>query len=199
MLYHKNNKIQVIILLVVCLLTLGSALAILSSSLVINGTNVITNASWDIRFASVTKTAGSPNTGDGTINITNGTNIQISDLSFLEPQTYVEYTAVIENVGDFNAYLSYFNTGDGVTCTGGTAEENNNVCKYLTVSLTSGDEAFPRMTASNSYNEPLGSGQSKSIKIRVDYDKNREALPSEIVGRDIFFAGLNINLLYSQG
>jgi hypothetical protein len=101
---ERNGKNLIIAALLITVVSLSVAFAAtLSSSLSINGTANISEAKWNVHFASATKTE------ESTLSPKEGFNVSNNLITYsvdLEENKYLEFDAVIKNEGTYDAKLS---------------------------------------------------------------------------------------------
>ena len=155
---NKKNYILVALLLLVVTITVGYAA--LSTTLNINGSSTITKQSWDVHFESLNVTAGSVTattpaaiTADDTTKVTYG-------ITLAKPGDFYEFTVDVKNGGTLPAKLSAAPTIDGVST-------DQDVYVNYTVTWSDGSAIAAGDT--------IQGGDSKTAKVRVEYDKNINA------------------------
>lgn len=158
-----NNKGLVLLLLLILGISIGYAA--LTANLNINGTSTIQKANWDIHFENLAKTEGSViATTEAAIDENKMTINYAVDL--VEPGNFYEFTVDVKNAGTIDAKLSDVPTMTGVS-------EEQDVYVNYTVTYADGSEVKA--------GDVLSKGESKSIKVRVEYDPaiTADQLPTE--------------------
>ena len=179
----KENKVQtlVIVFLVIAIVAMSIGFAAFSSSLEINGTAHVSQASWKVAFDSTSykETEGSLST-----NPTFGETSVSYDVTLTKPGDFYEFTINVKNSGTFNAKLT------NITMSTLSAEQQ----KYLKYTITHHDVVYS--TTANVIDAPdLVSKNVEPIKVRVEYiqPENADDLPNDNVD-----VTLGATLSYSQ-
>ncbi len=170
----KNSKKFVLALLVLLLLTVSVGYSALSTTLNINGTSKINNATWDVHFENIKVTSGSVSaTKAATIDTATTTVNYNVDLT--KPGDFYEFTVDVKNAGSINAKLSALPTLSGVST-------KQDVYTNYTVTYKDG-------TAIKA-DDKLASGETKTLKVKVEFDKNvaNNQLPTEAQTLNLTFA-----------
>lgn len=167
---NGNGKFFILALL---LLVIGVSIgyAALSKTLNINGTsNIANNAKWDIHLTNVQVTPGSANASKAAV--IEGDTVSFSvDLN--TPGDYYEFTVDVTNAGTIDAKLSSTPTLPTLT-----AEQQ----KYVTYTITY-DEG-----GALTGNDPLNHGQTKTVKVRLEFKKDITELPTDLGTLNLNFA-----------
>ena len=163
----KRKKIVgiIVLLLLVCTVTIGYSF--LSENLNINGTSSINASSWNIHFSNITISTGSVTAT--TAPTIDGTGLNISyAVAMNNPGDFYEFTVDVVNSGSVNAKLSDLPVLSGVSST-------QDVYTNFTFTHTDGSEI------TNIANETINAGQTKTYKVRVEFDRNVSSnqLPTE--------------------
>lgn len=180
----------------VTIITLGVLICALSVAYAIYGTDVkvdgsvqVKSSSWDIHFEGTQQTSATTITDTSRINPPSST--QTTALTFgvnLHVNEVYEFTTDVKNAGTFNAKIASV----VLSGTKGAADvETSDLAyanKYLTYTVTYADGS------AISENDTLNAGESKKIKVRVEYAQpdNSADLPS--VDEEYTFK-LNINYI----
>lgn len=170
----KNSKKFVLALLVLLLLTVSVGYSALSTTLNINGTSKINNATWDVHFENIKVTSGSVSaTKVATIDTATTTVNYNVDLT--KPGDFYEFIVDVKNAGSINAKLSALPTLSGVSAA-------QDVYTNYTVTYKDG-------TAIKA-DDKLASGETKTLKVKVEFDKNvaNNQLPTEAQTLNLTFA-----------
>lgn len=177
----KRKKIVgiIVLLLLVCTITIGYSL--LSDNLSINGTSSISSTSWNIHFADISPTTGSvtpttaPTIDDSGLNITYA-------VAMTNPGDFYEFTVKVVNSGTVNAKMSSLPVLTGVS-------SSQDVFTNFTYTHADGT------AITNIENESINAGQSKTYKVRVEFDRNISSnqLPTTIQNMT-----LKVALAYEQ-
>ena len=172
----KSGKKVVLSLLALLLLTITVGYAALSTTLNINGTSKINNATWDVHFANLEVTSGSVSATKAAT-IDSATEIDYN-VELIKPGDFYEFTVDVTNTGTIDAKL-----GDAPILSGVSAEQD--VYTNYTVKYTDNDTD----TAINA-NDKLAAGATKKLKVRVEFDRNitNSQLPTEAQTLDLKFA-----------
>lgn len=179
-----------IITLGVLICALSVAYAIYGTDVKVDGTVSVKNASWDIHFEGAQQTANTTITDTARINPPSAT--ETTSLTFgvnLHVNEVYEFTTDVKNNGTFDAKIA------SVTFTGKKGSTDETVSdlayanKYLTYTVTYADGSAIGV------NDTLDHGQSKKIKVRVEYAQpaDEKDLPSE--DEEYTF---NLNINYAQ-
>ena len=169
----KSGKKVVLSLLALLLLTITVGYAALSTTLNINGTSKINNATWDVHFANLEVTSGSVSATKAAT-IDSATEIDYN-VELIKPGDFYEFTVDVTNTGTIDAKL-----GAAPILNGVSAEQD--VCTNYTVTY-SDDTAIHA-------NDKLAAGATKKLKVRVEFDRNitNSQLPTEAQTLDLKFA-----------
>ena len=169
----KSGKKVVLSLLALLLLTITVGYAALSTTLNINGTSKINNATWDVHFANLTVTEGSVSATKAAT-IDSATEIDYN-VELIKPGDFYEFTVDVTNTGTIDAKL-----GAAPILSGVSAEQD----VYTNYTVTYSDD-----TAINA-NDKLAAGATKKLKVRVEFDRNitNSQLPTEAQTLDLKFA-----------
>ena len=169
----KSGKKVVLSLLALLLLTITVGYAALSTTLNINGTSKINNATWDVHFANLTVTSGSVSATKAAT-IDSATEIDYN-VELIKPGDFYEFTVDVTNTGTIDAKL-----GEAPILSGVSAEQD----VYTNYTVTYSDN-----TAINA-NDKLAAGTTKKLKVRVEFDRNitNSQLPTEAQPLNLTFA-----------
>ena len=169
----KSGKKVVLSLLALLLLTITVGYAALSTTLNINGTSKINNATWDVHFANLEVTSGSVSATKAAT-IDSATEIDYN-VELIKPGDFYEFTVDVTNTGTIDAKL-----GDAPILNGVSAEQD----VYTNYTVTYSDD-----TAINA-NDKLAAGATKKLKVRVEFDRNitNSQLPTEAQPLNLTFA-----------
>lgn len=170
----KSGKKVVLSLLALLLLTITVGYAALSTTLNINGTSKINNATWDVHFANLIVTSGSVSATKAAT-IDSATSIDYN-VELIKPGDFYEFTVDVTNTGTIDAKL-----GDAPILSGVSAEQD----VYTNYTVTYSDD-----TAIHA-NDKLAAGATKKLKVRVEFDRENitnSQLPTEAQTLDLKFA-----------
>ena len=169
----KSGKKVVLSLLALLLLTITVGYAALSTTLNINGTSKINNATWDVHFANLEVTSGSVSATKAAT-IDSATEIDYN-VELIKPGDFYEFTVDVTNTGTIDAKL-----GDAPILSGVSPEQD----VYTNYTVTYSDD-----TAINA-NDKLAAGATKKLKVRVEFDRNitNSQLPTEAQPLNLTFA-----------
>ena len=169
----KSNRKFVLLVLALLLFTITVGYAALSTTLNINGTSKINNATWDVHFANLEVTSGSVSATKAAT-IDSATEIDYN-VELIKPGDFYEFTVDVTNTGTIDAKL-----GEAPILSGVSAEQD----VYTNYTVTYSDD-----TAINA-NDKLAAGATKKLKVRVEFDRNitNSQLPTEAQTLDLKFA-----------
>ena len=169
----KSNRKFVLLVLALLLFTITVGYAALSTTLNINGTSKINNATWDVHFANLKVTSGSVSATKAAT-IDSATEIDYN-VELIKPGDFYEFTVDVTNTGTIDAKL-----GEEPILSGVSAEQD----VYTNYTVTYSDD-----TAINA-NDKLAAGATKKLKVRVEFDRNitNSQLPTEAQTLDLKFA-----------
>ena len=163
----NKKKILGVVALVALIAFTTIGYSYLSTTLNINGTSKIKTSTWDVHFADVDVTTGSvAATVEPTIA---GTGLSIDyEVDLAIPGDFYEFTVDVENGGTVDAKLGALPTIAGVSA----AQD-----AYVNYSFTHEDGT----AITNLANENILAGQTKTYKVRVEFDSNIDSddLPDE--------------------
>ena len=170
----KSNRKFVLLVLALLLFTITVGYAALSTTLNINGTSKINNATWDVHFKNLEVTAGSVSATKAAT-IDSGTTAIDYNVELIKPGDFYEFTVDVTNTGTIDAKL-----GEAPILSGVSAEQD----VYTNYTVTYSDD-----TAINA-NDKLAAGATKKLKVRVEFDRNitNSQLPTEAQTLDLKFA-----------
>ena len=171
----KSGKKVVLSLLALLLLTITVGYAALSTTLNINGTSKINNATWDVHFANLEVTSGSVSATKAAA-IDSGTTAIDYNVELIKPGDFYEFTVDVTNTGTIDAKL-----GEAPILSGVSAEQD----VYTNYTVTYSDN-----TAINA-NDKLAAGATKKLKVRVEFDRENitnSQLPTEAQPLNLTFA-----------
>ena len=164
---RKTNNKKVIAIGMILLLVISIGYAALSTNLTINGTANISATSWNIYFDNVQVTTGSV-TGD---KVTTAPTVEANSTSTValtytvtldEPGDFYEFTVDVVNGGTIDAKIAE----GGITKT--TLSASEDILANYTVTYSNGDAISEGDTLAKSG----ATGDTKTIKVRVEYDSN---------------------------
>ncbi len=180
----------------VTIITLGVLICALSIAYAIYGTDVkvdgsvsVKSSSWDIHFEGTQQTSATTITDTSRINPPSST--QTTSLTFgvnLHVNEVYEFTTDVKNAGTFNAKIASIVLsglkGTEEATTSNLAYTNS----YLKYTVTYADGS------AIAENDTLNAGESKKIKVRVEYTQPDD--PSELPSTDEEYTfKLNINYI----
>ena len=169
----KSNRKFVLLVLALLLFTITVGYAALSTTLNINGTSKINNATWDVHFANLEVTSGSVSATKAAT-IDSATEIDYN-VELIKPGDFYEFTVDVTNTGTIDAKL-----GDAPILNGVSAAQD----VYTNYTVTYSDD-----NAINA-NDKLAAGATKKLKVRVEFDRNitNSQLPTEAQPLNLTFA-----------
>ena len=170
----KSGKKVVLSLLALLLLTITVGYAALSTTLNINGTSKINNATWDVHFANLKVTSGSVSATKAAT-IDSATEIDYN-VELIKPGDFYEFTVDVTNTGTIDAKL-----GEAPILSGVSAAQD--IYTNYTVTYSDNDTAI-------NANDKLAAGATKKLKVRVEFDRNitNSQLPTEAQPLNLTFA-----------
>ena len=204
----KENKkyLQLfsVLALVVAVLGISVGFAAMSQTLTITGKATVDPANWDVKFTqatfsnnntdayAVTAAAQGNEPAKPTLSDTTFSNYEIV---LTKPGDKGTYYVKVENDGDINAQLTTANIGSTLTFTGSAqdsavkAADEAIVEANVTYTVTwDGGAAIQTGSRLNA------NGDSKVIKIEVEYDPDADELPSA----PVTITGRDVTLIYTQ-
>lgn len=169
----KSNRKFVLLVLALLLFTITVGYAALSTTLNINGTSKINNATWNVQFKNLTVTPGSVSATKAAT-IDSATEIDYN-VELIKPGDFYEFTVDVTNTGTIDAKL-----GAAPILSGVSAEQD----VYTNYTVTYIDD-----TAIHA-NDKLAAGTTKKLKVRVEFDRNitNSQLPTEAQPLNLAFA-----------
>ena len=171
---RKNNLLIIILFVITILMSVG--FAVLSTTLNINGTAKVKSQTWDIHFENVNITEGSV-TAIKEANIANDKATLVEyEIELSKPGDFYEFTVDAVNEGTLDSMIEM------VTLSG--IEGNEDYVSYQATYL-SGEEI--------KIGDALNASTSETYKIRIEYKKDIENLPSEDIKVSLVFG-----VTYSQ-
>ena len=191
----KDNR-KVLYVLVAFALVLSVAgiavgFAAMSTNLDIQGQAEVIPASWKIRFENLSAPSI---TGDASVTtgptITNDTHLGDYDVVLTKPGDSVVYTFDVKNAGSLDAKLTAYNfatptfTGTGTNAAADATIAQTNVVYTLTYSDGS----------AIGVNDTLAAGQSKTLRLTVEYPSSATTLPEA----EVDITGMDVTFTYSQ-
>lgn len=189
----KNSKVIAIIALLIAIAGLSVGFAALSTTLTINGSGTVNTSSWNVKFANLGATPALTGTAtEVTKPVLSDTKIETFDVSFMTPGDSITYTFDVANTGTYDARISSV-TVPTPTCTGtgdSATTDADNVCKYLTYSLT-----YDNGTAVAA-NDVLAQGATKHLKLTLAYGTG--VTSDELPVANVTISGLEIPIIYVQ-
>lgn len=169
---RKNKKQEKTIFLLILILGITIGFALLSTTLKINGIASIKSNTWNIHWddESVVVT---PNSVSGSTPIVTGTNDNTVEFSTtLElPGDFYEFTIDAVNEGSIDGAISLI--VDKTYKVVNNVDQETTLPSYILYTVKYSDNTTPQE------GDVLKSNQSKTYKIRVEYDPNSEVLPAE--------------------
>ncbi len=190
---QKNKKIVVVAIVLLLLISIGYAA--ISTTLTINGTANIAATSWNVYFTNLQTTAGSvtPTTAPSiTAGSTNTTTLNYA-VTLNNPGDFHEFTVDVKNAGTINAKIA----DNGVSNTALTATQDtyvNYTVTYLDgTPISAGDKLAKAGTVVNEL--PT---DTKTIKVRVEYDPTITAEQLNAMGENDITLNLQFSLNYVQ-
>ena len=162
----KGKKGLSVLLLLLLLLGVTIGYSVLSTTLNINGTSKIANATWDVHFANIvanTSSTVTPSSGP-TISADGHTITYNVDLDI--PGDFYEFAVDVENTGSIDAKLKTVPTISGVS-----TEQD----VYVNYTFLHSDGTAVAA------NEVIAAGAKDTYKVRVEFDREIENddLPEE--------------------
>lgn len=158
----ESRKRNVVIILVLLLLGISIGYAALSTTLNINGSSRINNATWNVFWDNVQVTTGSVTASTPVIDSSKTT---VSyDITLNNPGDFYEFTVDAKNTGSIDAMIETISSKlNGVEIT------SSNLPVYLDYSLTyaNGQAIEP--------NHLLASGNTLTYKIRIEFKREIES------------------------
>lgn len=152
----KNKYVMPLLLLLVVTISVGYAA--LNTTLNINGTSKITKQTWKVYFDTVTPTSGSVTPASGGAATIDAAKTTISySVALTKPGDFYEFSAVVKNAGTLPAKISAAPSVSGVS----SAQD-----AYVNYTVKWSDNSA--VAAGNT----IAAGASKTVKVRVEYDKN---------------------------
>ena len=181
---QKNKKIMVVAIALLLLISIGYAA--ISTTLTINGTANIAATSWNVYFTNLQTTTGSvtPSVAP-TVSGTNTTTLNYT-VTLENPGDFYEFTVDVKNGGTINAKIAE----NGVSNTALTAEQDTYI--NYTVTYLDGTEIAAGDKLSKSGATISGITDTRTIKVRVEYDANITAEQLNALNDD-----LTLNLQFS--
>ena len=180
---NRNQKLLMIITLVLAVASLSIGFAAFSVSLNISSQATISPNSdtFSVKFStnkdSLIVSAVTPSDNPYNLTTTNGTidnstNPIIKNLSvtFTEPGQYVEYTFYARNEGEYTAYLNNINFIGNKTCTGDQEATDALVqmaCESINITATIGNVTYTETTPITDHT--LNKKTGEQVKIRLEY------------------------------
>lgn len=177
---NKRNR-GLLVLLLLLILGISIGYAAISSKLTINTTANIGNATWDVHFENIVKNENNV-TAVVEPTISNQTEINYS-VNLEKPGDFYEFTVDVVNNGSLNAVIDT----DGVENT--TLTTTQDVYANYIVTYDDGTEIAP--------GDKLAAGESKKIKVRIEYDNTITSEQLNDLSEDIPL-NLTASLTYVQ-
>ena len=201
----KENKkyLQLfsVLALVVAVLGISVGFAAMSQTLTISGQAKVQPASWDIKFTNATFDDNSTDATATTDTTSTPQKPTLSDTTFsnyeivlTKPGDKGTYLVTVENQGDIDATLTTANIGSTLSFTGAAtdptvkASDEAIVQANVTYTVTWDDDTAIATGSA------LDAGDSKVIKIEVEYDEDATELPTE----PVTITGRDVTLIYTQ-
>ena len=181
----KTNKkvLQIVSVIALFLAVVGISVgfAMMSTTLEIAGTAKVIPATWDIKFTNYSFSDNDTDASQGTTPTMTDTTFTGYQVVLTKPADKGTYLVTVTNNGSIDAKVSTVTLGNNLTMTGADADKtilngkiNYNVTWEDGSAIAADDE--------------LLHGQSKNIKIEVEYSSLADELPSgevTIGGRDL--------------
>ena len=168
----KNRKQRKVMFLLILVLGITIGYALISTTLNLNGIAGIKSNTWDIHWDNESVVV-TPNSITGPIPTVSGTNDNtVTFETTLElPGDFYEFTVDAVNVGSIDGRISLIvNKTYKVV---NNVEQETTLPSYILYTVKYDDNTTPKE------GDVLKSNQSKTYKIRVEYDSNSEVLPEE--------------------
>lgn len=169
---HTGYMVAILLLLVV---GVGIGYAALTTTLSINGTSGIGKVTWDVHFENVAITSGSA-TATRPAAVDSNTTTVTYEVPLATPGQFYEFTVNVKNAGTLPAKLSADPILSGVS----TDQD-----VYINYTVTYSDGSAIKA------NDTLAAGSTKTIKVRVEYDKN-------VTASQLPTTAQTLNLTYSM-
>lgn len=187
---QKNRKFIIVAMILLLLISVGYAA--LSTTLTINGTANISAASWNVYFTNIQTTNGSviptvAPTVSGTSTVTLNYTVTLE-----APGDFYEFTVDVKNGGTINAKIAT----DGISNTTLTTAQDALV--NYTVTYSNGDAIQVGDKLSKSGATISGIGDTRTIKVRVEYDPNVTAAQLNAMNGEDITLDLEFSLTYVQ-
>lgn len=187
---QKNRKFIIVAMILLLLISVGYAA--LSTTLTINGTANISAASWNVYFTNIQTTNGSviptvAPTVSGTSTVTLNYTVTLEALG-----DFYEFTVDVKNGGTINAKIAT----DGISNTTLTTAQDALV--NYTVTYSNGDAIQVGDKLSKSGATISGIGDTRTIKVRVEYDPNVTAAQLNAMNGEDITLDLEFSLTYVQ-
>ena len=166
---RKNKKQRRIMFLLILVLSITIGFALLSTTLFINGTAGIKKNTWDIHWDSTSVVVNPTSVGNTTPSVigTNDNTVEFETTLEL-PGDFYEFTVDAINEGSIDGKITLSNKevfeSDGVTET--------TLPDYIKYTVTYNDGNTPAI------GDVLKASESKTYKIRVEYDSEATTIPS---------------------
>lgn len=181
-----------IITLGVLICALSVAYAVYGTDVEVGGTVTVKSSSWDIHFEGAQQTSETtvadtsrinPPSSTETTSLTFGANLLVNEV--------YEFTINVKNAGTFNAKIADVALSGSKSSSSIDTSDLSYVNPYLTYTVTYADGS------AISENDTLNAGESKTIKVRVEYAQPDDytELPSE---DEEYTFKLNINYIQMQ-
>ena len=190
---RKNKNRKIIVVAIVLLLLISIGYAALSTTLTINGTANISATSWKVYFTNLQVTNGSV-TATTAPSIPSGSTSTTSlsyTVTLQQPGDFYEFTVDVKNGGTINAKIA----DNGVTNSTLTQAQDTYVNYTVAYSdgtpIAAGDKLSKLGATINSI------GDTRTIKVRVEYDPNVTPAQINALEDDITLT-LNFGLNYVQ-
>ena len=195
---RTDAKVIALIALFVGVISLSIGFASISTILNIKGSGTVAQSKWDIHFENLAKVE--PTSDTVTVNTApaidaiNKTTIENYSVTLQTPGDSISYTFDVVNNGTYDAKISEL-TVPTPTCTGNGADEEqaetdkNNVCNYLTYTLTYSDGVPVKIN-----DELSKTNGRKTMKMTLTYDENNEVTASTLPKNDVSISNLNIQI-----
>lgn len=186
---QKNKKFIVLAMVLLLLISIGYAA--ISTTLTINGTANIAATSWNVYFTNLQTTTGSvtPSVAP-TASGTNTTSLNYT-VTLENPGDFYEFTVDVKNGGTINAKIA----DDGISNTTLTSTQDTYVNYTVTYLDGTAIQAGDKLSKNGQTID--GIGDTRTIKVRVEYDDSITAEQLNALGDDITLI-LEFSLNYVQ-
>lgn len=188
---QKNQRVIVTAIVIALLLLISIGYAAISTTLKINGTANIAATSWNVYFENIQETGGNVTpTTEPTINETE-TGVTWA-VNMEKPGDFYEFTVDVKNAGTLNAKIAE----NGIKNTELT-ETQKGVANY-TVTYLDGTEIAEGDKLTKSGETVEGIGDTRTIKVRVEYNPEVTVEALEAMGDEDMTLDLEFSIEYVQ-